>query len=80
MMSIAALLELARSYAAHESVKLTTVSSRVFNDGKKLSALEAGGDLHSRRLHDAMQWLSANWPADLDWPAEIPRPEPAKGD
>lgn len=26
----------------------------------------------------ALEWLSANWPADLEWPRDIPRPQAPK--
>ena len=32
--------------------------------------------LTTRRAARAIQWFSDNWPSDLEWPAEIPRPEP----
>lgn len=76
MISTADLLRLARAYADHQVVNLTTVSSRVFNDGKKLDAIAAGGDLYSRRLRRSIVWFSENWPEGLDWPGDIPRPDP----
>ena len=27
----------------------------------------------------AYQWFSDNWPANLIWPSDIPRPEPSPG-
>ena len=29
----------------------------------------------AQRIH---QWLSDHWPADLDWPSNIPRPRPQR--
>lgn len=69
------LLTLARTYAAAEGIELSTVSSRVFNDGKKLAAIEAGGDLYSSRLEAAMQWFSDRWPEATEWPADLRRPQ-----
>lgn len=76
MGSIDMLLRLARLYAEAEGVELTTVSSRVFDDGKKLSAIEQGADLQTRRLERAIQWLSDNWPSQAKWPVDISRPQP----
>lgn len=81
MSSIEHLLTVARRYAELEGVGLSTVSSRAFDDGKKLPAIESGADIQVRRLERAMQWFSDNWP-DAAWPADVPRPlsasEPAE--
>lgn len=74
MIDIEHLLALARAYAAAEGVQLTTVSTRLFNDGKVLGRLEAGGDLTTGRFRNAVQWFSDHWPAAASWPAGVPRP------
>lgn len=74
MIGTADLLVLARAYAAAENVGFTTISSRVFNDGKKLDAIASGADIYSGRLNRAFQWFSDNWPADLPWPEGLARP------
>ena len=76
MSNIKHLLTVARKYAALEGVELSTVSSRAFDDGKKLAAIEAGADIQVRRFERAMQWFSDNWP-EASWPADIPRPAPS---
>ena len=38
--------------------------------------LERGHDITTRRAARVAQWLSDHWPADLEWPSDIPRPEP----
>ena len=73
MSGIDALLMVARRYGEIEGVPLSTVSSRVLNDGKKLRALEEGADINVGRLERALRWFSDNWP-DGDWPDEVPRP------
>ena len=74
MSGIDQLLTLARVYAAAEGVGLTTVSARVFDDGKKLSAIEHGADIQVRRYEKALRWFAQNWPAEAQWPSEIERP------
>ena len=76
MDSIDSLLKVARAYAVLADVSLTTVSSRAFDDGKKLGAIEAGADIQVRRLSRAMQWFSDNWP-EGPWPSDVARPQPA---
>ena len=74
MSGIAQLLRVARAYGKILDVPLSTVSSRAFNDGKKLAALEEGADITVGRLESALRWFSDNWPADTDWPVEVERP------
>jgi hypothetical protein len=74
------LLSLARLYADAENVPLTTVSSRVFDDSKKLSSLQEGADLTLRRCGSALQWFSDHWPIGLAWPSETERPAPSQVD
>lgn len=74
MMNPATILELARRYAEANMLPLATVSSRVFDDGKKLAAIEAGGDITVRRFVSAILWFSENWPEGVEWPLDLPRP------
>jgi hypothetical protein len=74
MSGIDRLLILARAYAAAENVEISTVSTRVFDDGKKLAALESGADIQLRRAERALQWFSDRWPAGVEWPEGIERP------
>lgn len=76
MTGIDQLLAVARAYAEAERIPLSTVSSRAFDDGKKLAAIEAGAGINVRRLERTMQWFSDHWP-DVDWPSDIPRPAAA---
>lgn len=72
------LLRVAQVYAQAVDKPLSTVSSRVFDDGKKLDAIERGFDLQSRRLAKAIQWFSDNWPDGAAWPVDIDRPRPTQ--
>ena len=46
----------------------------MFNDGKRIGLLRKGGDIGSRSLVIAFQWLSDHWPAGAVWPDDVPRP------
>jgi hypothetical protein len=74
MSAIDDLLTLSRIYTDAARVEGTTLSHRMFDDGKKLGALESGADIQVRRCERAIQWLSDNWPADAIWPIDIERP------
>lgn len=53
---------------------MSRVSTIVFNDGKKLAAIEGGADLQTSKFEQAMAWFSAHWPDDTAWPDDVPRP------
>lgn len=78
MSAIEDLLTLSRVYMQAEGVSTTTLSHRMFNDGKKLTAIETGSDIQVTRYERAIQWLSDNWPKGSEWPADISRPLAAR--
>jgi hypothetical protein len=68
-------------YAGHRNLKLSTVSTYAASDGKWLRNLrrpEVSCTL--RKAHGVVEWFSAHWPADLEWPRDIPRPPKARKD
>ena len=70
---LAKLIRIADAYKAATGIeKDSTVSSRVFDDGKKLGALRAGAtDLTTGRYNAALRWFSENWPEWADVPYEL---------
>lgn len=74
MGQIAQLISIAESFALKAEISLSAVSSRVFNDGKKIASLKNGGDITVTRWHNAIVWFSENWPDEADWPKDIDRP------
>lgn len=73
-MSINHLTTLAHAYAAHTGLALSTVSTRVANDGKFFRRLDEGAGVTVGRANRIMRWFCVNWPEDLEWPQGIPRP------
>ena len=66
---------LASTYMAATGQSHWALSQRLFGDGQKLKAiLESSADLTSRRLDNAVWWLSDNWPAEAEWPKQLQRP------
>ncbi len=65
----------ADAYAKLTGVEEKTVSSRVFADSKKLTAIRAGSDITVGRYNTALGWFSENWPEGSVWPHDVPRPE-----
>lgn len=74
MINIQHLLIVADAYRLATGTEDKTVSSRVFADSKKLTALRSGSDLTISRFNDALRWFSANWPEDATWPMDVDRP------
>ena len=72
------LLHLAKLHASKSGLALSTLATYAANDGGLFGRLKRGRDVTSRRAERIIQWFSDNWPVDLDWPADIPRPDPAK--
>jgi hypothetical protein len=68
------LLTLASTFVAHSKWAAPTVSTRVFGGGAVLARIEAGGDVTTGNYERAVMWFSTNWPADVAWPADVPRP------
>lgn len=68
------LIALAEAYAEHNRLTLSTVSTYAADDGKYFRNLREGAGLTLRKAERLLHWFSDNWPSDLDWPADIPRP------
>lgn len=68
------LISATEAYRVARGIRPSRVSVLLFNDGKRLPAILAGGDLHTASFERAMQWLSDNWPEGAEWPADVPRP------
>ncbi len=74
MLTIAAFFSVADKYSEASRLAEATLSSKIFNDGKRLAAIRNGSDVGVRRLEAATLWLSNHWPENLDWPDNVPRP------
>lgn len=73
------LLTLCDTLAAHLGVTHFAISMRALRKGDffmKLRDPSRGCTL--RTAENLMTWFDANWPADLEWPRDIPRPPKSK--
>ncbi len=77
MSTIDTIFRLARLYAAHRQIALSTVGREVMGHGHFFERLKAGR-VTLRRVEAAPGQFSDHWPADLPWPTDIPRPAPRK--
>lgn len=80
MVTASDILRLAEAFAAARGISVSAVSSRVFDDSKKLGAIRDGADLTLKRASAAIQWFSDNWPDGVDWPADLARPAKSQPD
>lgn len=69
------LVRLAKAYGAHKGLTIATVSTYAANDGKLFRRMsEDGAGCTLRTAQRVVSWFSGNWPDDLEWPSDIPRP------
>lgn len=73
-----ALITLADLLAAHQCVTHFAVSMRALGKGDFFKKLKDGGDCRTATASRVMLFFSDNWPADLAWPRDIPRPSKSK--
>lgn len=76
MTNIDQFLQLVDAYSAATGLAQSTISTRLFNDGKRLEMLRDGRDVGIRKVAEAVQLISDTWPAESPWPTEIARPQP----
>lgn len=69
------IVRLARVFAAHTGLKVSTISTYAASDGKWLKGLDEGNGCTLRKAAAVVGWFSEHWPdADLEWPSDIQRP------
>ncbi|MFG1262341.1 hypothetical protein [Xanthobacter aminoxidans] len=74
MTLVSQLLIVTDAFSRARGLSQSRVATLLFNDGKKLALLRAGGDLVTGSYERALCWLSENWPEDAPWPSEVRRP------
>ncbi|MDO9639648.1 MAG: hypothetical protein Q7J44_14000 [Pseudotabrizicola sp.] len=55
-----------------------TVAKRVGVHNRTFVLLGQGKGCHFDTFVQSMSWFAENWPADLEWPENVPRPDPPK--
>ena len=69
-----ALITLADALASHEGVTHYAISMRALGKGDFFARLKNGGDCRTASASRLMSYFASVWPADLEWPRDIPRP------
>lgn len=74
MNTTANILLLADIYGTHAGLSHWRVAFLLRGDGTFLKKLRDGATCTLKTAESVLAWFSANWPADLEWPAGIARP------
>jgi len=64
------LITLAETLTAHEGGCEATISNKVSTNARLFQRLRAKKGCTVSTFGKAMNWFSANWPADLEWPGD----------
>lgn len=72
------LIDLCDAYAHHMNISHWRVSFLARGDGQFFKRLGDGKGCTVSTMVKVMQWFSDNWPDDLEWPQDIPRPPASK--
>ena len=72
------LTKLATLYGAHECITHWAVSYRFLGKGDFFARLMQGGDCKTATYQRVLKIFSDQWPSDLAWPSDIPRPNPGQ--
>ncbi|KAF0174084.1 MAG: hypothetical protein FD162_1319 [Rhodobacteraceae bacterium] len=73
------LVTLSEALAAHQGVTHFAISMRAKGKGDFFKRLmRPGADCRTKTAAEVVDWFSENWPGDLEWPREIPRPRKKK--
>jgi len=68
------LIKISQRYSRAKKISLSRLGYLTAKDGKFFARLEKGGSCTLRTAQRLIQYLSDNWPSNLKWPSNIPRP------
>jgi len=72
------LITLVKAYAAFHNLSEATISNKLCSHARLFARLREGKGCTLKTAMTALNWFSNHWPADLEWPSDIPRPKPTK--
>ncbi|WP_462117569.1 hypothetical protein [Methylorubrum extorquens] len=75
MSAIPQFLSAVDAFCLARGISEARASTLILNGGSRIGAIRSGAsDIGTRRLAEAMQWLSDHWPENATWPADVARP------
>ncbi len=69
------IVSLGETLADHQGRTHWTISKLISSKSDLLHRLQGGADISTRTYERTLQNFSSVWPADLEWPADVPRPD-----
>jgi hypothetical protein len=64
-------------FSKHAGASAAKIGQSALNDNTFLPRVANGAGFSVRTYDRVVEWLSANWPAEVGWPENIDRPPPA---
>ncbi len=71
---------LIQHYARVRGISQTYSSFLLTDSGSTLGRINGGCSLTSRRVAKIIRRAVDIWPANAEWPSDVPRPNPSKAD
>lgn len=69
------LLTCAAALSAHRGQAVVTIARLATGDWRFFDRIESGCSFTARKYDAIMEWFAGNWPVNLTWPEDVPRPE-----
>lgn len=71
------LFKLVEAFSAAKQLNESTIGRMSASDGRFFSRVRHGKTFTVKKYDEMVDWFAVNWPGDLKWPDDVPRPEPA---
>jgi hypothetical protein len=72
------LIQLAQIMASHTGRSEATLSNKAAGNATLFERLRDGKGCNILTAEKVLEWFAANWPEDLEWPHDMPRPPKKK--
>ncbi len=72
------LLALAEALGRYKRVTPDAICARALGKGHFFHRLAIGGDCRTATAERLLGWFDDQWPSDLEWPRDIPRPSKSR--
>lgn len=72
------LIKLADNMTAHLGRSEATIAKRAGSHARLFDRLRNGRGCNFNTYRAVLGWFHLNWPDDLEWPSDVPRPKQSK--
>lgn len=70
------LVRLGQVYSKYVDLAPATISNRIVGHARLFERASKNKGCTAHTYRDVIKWFVQNWPDDLEWPADVPRPMP----